>query len=212
VAAERTVSEVARAHLPRCDDAGPLARREIDVNTETPRPNFRNPESRRAIQQAIGRALLWVVGILVLYFVLPLDPHDDGSAIVRVVVGSAVLVGVVGYQTLAVVRSSHRRARAIDALASCVIVIVVVFALAYLNMSARDPAAFNETLNRTSALYFTVVTLATIGYGDIVARTDMARTVVMMQVVVNIVILGSAIKVIAELARRAGPPGRRRGD
>jgi voltage-gated potassium channel Kch len=128
------------------------------------------------------------------------------------VIGSAVLVVVVVYQTLAVVRSAHRRARAIDALASCVIVIVVVFALAYLNMSARDPGAFNETLNRTSALYFTVVTLATIGYGDIVARTDIARTVVMMQVVVNIVILGSAIKVIAELVRRAGPPGGRGAD
>jgi voltage-gated potassium channel Kch len=206
------VSEVARAPLPRCDDAGPLARREIDVNTETPRPDFRSPESRRAIQQAIGRALVWVVGILVLYFVLPLDPHDDASAIIRVAIGSAVLVAVVVYQTLAVVHSAHRRARAIDALASCVVVIVVVFALGYLNMSARDPGAFNEALNRTSALYFTVVTLATIGYGDIVARTDTARTVVMMQVVVNIVILGSAVMVIAALARRGGPPGGRRGD
>ena len=88
--------------------------------------------------------------------------------------------------------------------------VVVVFASRYLNMSARDPQAFNEHLNRTSSLYFTVVTLATIGYGDIAPRTDVARTVVMIQVVVNIVILGSAIKVIAG-ARPPRPfPGGRR--
>ena len=77
--------------------------------------------------------------MLVLYYALPLDPHDDASAFLRVAIGTTLLVSVVIWQTLAVVRSSHRRARAIDALASCVVVIVVVFALAYLNMSARDP-------------------------------------------------------------------------
>jgi hypothetical protein len=144
--------------------------------------------------------------------VLPLDPDDDASAITRVVIGGTLVVAVVIWQTLAVVRADHRRARAIDALASCVVVIVVVFAVAYLNMSARDPGAFNEPLNRTSALYFTVVTLATVGYGDIAARTDVARTIVMVQIVVNIVILGSAIKVIAELARRSSFPGGRGPD
>ena len=113
---------------------------------------------------------------------------------------------VVVWQTLAVVRSSHPRSRAIDALASCVVVIVVAFALAYLNMSARNPAAFNEPLERTSALYFTVVTLATIGYGDIVPRTELARVTVMLQVVFNIVILGTAVRLIVGLARRRGGP------
>jgi voltage-gated potassium channel len=147
------------------------------------------------------RALLWVVGVLVLYYVLPLEPHSDVSAIIRLIIGGVVLVGVVVWQTLAVVHSNHARARAIEALAACAVVVVVVFASAYINMSARDPQAFTEHLNRTSALYFTVVTLGTIGYGDIAPRTDTARTVVMFQIVVNIVILGSAVKLISGLAR-----------
>ena len=155
------------------------------------------------------RALLWVVGVLVLYYVLPLDPGSDLSAIVRVVIGGVLLLVVVVWQTLAVVRSTHARARAIEALAACAVTVVVVFASGYINMSARNPHSFSEHLNRTSALYFTVVTLATIGYGDITPRTDLARTVVMIQVVVNIVILGSAVRVISGLARsRPVPPQR----
>jgi voltage-gated potassium channel len=178
---------------------------ETDVTSETTIPDHRRSERRRAIWQAAGRAVVWVVGILVLYYVLPLDPHSDLSALVRVTLGCVVLVAVVVYQILAVVRSDHARARAIDALASCTIVVVTVFASAYINMSARAPEAFTEPMNRTGALYFTVVTLATIGYGDIAPRTDTARIVVMIQVVVNIAILGTAVKVIAELIRRRGP-------
>ena len=135
---------------------------------------------------------------------LPLDPRSDFSAIFRVVIGGVFLLVVVIWQTISVVRSSHPAARAIEALAASAVVVVVVFASAYINVSARDPQAFTEHLSRTSALYFTVVTLATIGYGDIAPRTDVARIVVMIQVIVNIAILGSAIKVISPLARRRG--------
>jgi len=185
---------------------------ETDLTTETPRPRRWQPETRRAIQRSVGRALLWVVGVLVLYYVLPLDPNSDVSALIRIITGCVALLVVVVWQTIAVMRSTHARARAIEALAACTVVVVVVFASAYFNMSARDPQAFTEDLSRTGSLYFTVVTLATIGYGDIAPRTDIARTVVMIQVVVNIAILGSAIKVIAELARRGTFPGGRRPD
>jgi hypothetical protein len=176
------------------------------VNTETPGSGERLRDARRALVKAIGRALLWVVGVLVLYYVLPLEGASDISAVVRVVIGGALVVLVVVWQTLAVVRSNHPRSRAIDALASCVVVIVVAFALAYLNMSARDPEAFNERLERTSALYFTIVTLATIGFGDIVPRTELARVTVMIQVVFNIVILGTAVRLIVGMARQRGGP------
>ena len=158
------------------------------------------------------RALLWLVGVLVLYYVLPVEPHSDVSAIVRLVIGGAVLISVVIWQTLAVVRSNHARARAIEALAACAVTVVVVFASAYINLAARDPQAFTEHLSRTGSLYFTVVTLATIGYGDIAPRTDVARIVVMIQVVVNIVILGSAVRVISGLARSRPFPAERGPD
>jgi voltage-gated potassium channel len=183
------------------------------VTTETPRADERPPDARRALKLAIARAVLWVVGVLVLYYVLPLEGPSDLGALFRVLIGGVLVVLVVVWQIFAVVRSSHARSRAIDALSSCVVVIVVAFASTYLNMSARDPEAFNERLERTSALYFTVVTLATIGFGDIVPRTDLARITLMLQVVFNIVILGTAVRLIVDLARRQGPiePRRRSG-
>ena len=90
--------------------------------------------------------------------------------------------------------------------------VVVVFALGLPQHVGPRPTRVQRTAEPHGALYFTVVTLATIGYGDIAARTDVARTVVMIQVVVNIVILGSAVKVIAELARRSPFPAGRGPD
>jgi hypothetical protein len=79
---------------------------------------------------------------------------------------------------------------------------VIAFAITYLNLSVRNAAAFTEPLGRTSSLYFTVTTLATVGYGDIAARTDGARIAVMIQMVFNVAVLGSAVKVILSTARR----------
>ena len=78
----------------------------------------------------------------------------------------------------------------------------VAFAVFYLNLSARDPDAFSEPLGRTAALYFTMTTLTTVGYGDITARTDAARIAVMVQFLFNVAVIGTT----AQAHRRHGPP------
>ena len=94
--------------------------------------------------------------------------------------------------------------RAIDALAVSVTTMVVAFAVLYLNQSARDPAAFTEHLGRTDALYFTMTTLTTIGYGDIAALTGTARVAVMVQMLFNVAVIGTSARLIVSTARRSG--------
>jgi hypothetical protein len=57
-------------------------------------------------------------------------------------------------------------------------------------------------MNRTGALYFTMTTLATVGFGDIYARTDASRIVVMIQMVFNVAVIGASAKLILGAARR----------
>ena len=87
--------------------------------------------------------------------------------------------------------------------------VVVVFASTYLNISRQHPSAFSEHLDRLGALYFTMTTLTTTGFGDIVALSNPARATVMIQMVVDVAILGVAVKLLVGVARtrlRRGSP------
>jgi voltage-gated potassium channel Kch len=68
---------------------------------------------------------------------------------------------------------------------------IVVFATAYLAL-AREPGQILGLNTRVDALYFTVVTMATVGYGDIVPLSQAARIVVVIQIVYTVVFLGAA--------------------
>ncbi|WP_168219608.1 potassium channel family protein [Kitasatospora sp. MMS16-BH015] len=70
-------------------------------------------------------------------------------------------------------------------LLSCVA--LASFAAAYLALS-RD-GQFNGLRTRVDALYFTVITLATVGFGDVVPVGQEARVVVMLQIVYSLVFL-----------------------
>ena len=52
----------------------------------------------------------------------------------------------------------------------------IYFGLSYWALAQLRPGMFSESnLSRSGAIYFSFVTLATVGYGDIVPRLDMAR-------------------------------------
>ena len=58
-------------------------------------------------------------------------------------------------------------------------------------------------LTKVGALYFTMTILATVGFGDIVAVSDSARIVVMVQMVVGLTLVTALARVLMETTRRA---------
>ena len=80
---------------------------------------------------------------------------------------------------------------------------VLLFAWIYLTMSRSSPAAFDETLTRSSSLYFTVTVLSTVGFGDIVAKTETARLVTAVQMVCDLTLLAVVVRLIFDAASRA---------
>ena len=93
--------------------------------------------------------------------------------------------------------------RAAETLATVVPLVIVVFALFYVGLSASDPSGFSEPITKVNGLYFTVTVLSTVGFGDITALTDGPRIAVTVQMVIDLLIVGVLVKVIIGASRIA---------
>ena len=73
-------------------------------------------------------------------------------------------------------------------------------------MAAASADNFGAKLTHSDVLYFTVTVFATVGFGDITARSEGARLLVTGQMVTDLIILGIGAKIILGAVTR----GRRR--
>ncbi|AZM45886.1 two pore domain potassium channel family protein [Streptomyces sp. WAC 06738] len=92
---------------------------------------------------------------------------------------------------------------------------LLVFSAAYSSI-ARQSGEFHGLRTRVDALYFTVATVATVGYGDITAQGQTARILVMGQITYGFIFLTAAATALSRRLRRAlgerqTPDGRRHG-
>ncbi|WP_218146227.1 potassium channel family protein [Geodermatophilus ruber] len=162
--------------------------------------------ARRALARAGLRTTLTVAALLVLFYRLPLE-RDFSAGTVVALLGGLLAVGVlVGWQVRAVLRSPYPGLRAVEALALIVPLFLLLFAVVYVVLDGSVPGSFTEALSRTDALYLVVTVFTTVGFGDITPVTEVARILVTVQMVCNLVVLGLGFKAILDAVQR-----RRRG-
>jgi voltage-gated potassium channel len=161
----------------------------------------RSRRFRRALATLL-RAFGSTVGLVAIYYLLPLDRTSVGVAVGMLAFGLLALVGLVAFQVRSIIRAKYPALRAVGALATSVPLFLLLFAGTYFVMGEISEANFNEPLTRTDALYFTVTVFATVGFGDIVATTQGARVVVMGQMVAGIVTIGLGARVIVDAVKR----------
>ncbi len=160
--------------------------------------------SRRGVTLGLLRALASTSGVLAVYYLAPLGREPGTWLWVVMVGGIAAIAALTVHQVRAILRATHPGVRAAEALATTVPMFLLLFAAAYFLMSHADSGNFNAaTLSRTDALYFTVTVFATVGFGDIVPTSQVARLVVTAQMVLNLVVLGLVVRVIVGAAQHA---------
>jgi hypothetical protein len=163
---------------------------------------------RRVIGLAVLRSLAAAVVLAGLYYLLPLDHLAGVPLAVTLVAGLLVLLAVAAWQLRLVIGARYPGVRAAEALATTVPLFLLLFASAYFVMARARPASFSHHLTRTDALYFTVTTFSTVGYGDITAASQAARLVVTAQMLLDLLALGLGIRVFigaVRVARQARP-------
>jgi len=175
------------------DTAGP----QPDARAETPPP-------ARKIVQGVLRALASSAVLVTIYYVLPLNDSSRWLAITMLVIGLVLFTGLVAVQVRLIAAAPYPRLRAVEALATSAPLFLLLFAAAYVVTAAITAASFSQPMTRTNALYFTVTVFATVGFGDITAKTEAARLLVTGQMVLDLIVLGVGARIVV------GAIGRRR--
>jgi ACR3 family arsenite efflux pump ArsB len=93
--------------------------------------------------------------------------------------------------------------RAGVALAVVIPLFILFFAWIYLTMSNADPGTFHGSMDRATALYFTVTIFSTVGFGDITPKTDLARIVCTIQMLADLAVVAIVIRLILGAATRS---------
>ncbi len=179
-------------------------------------------ERRRLVRRALLRPTLSAAVLFVLYFGLPLDRGFSASTVVILLAGLCVLAALVALQAREIMHSQYPRLTAITAFAFSIPLFVLLFATVYFLLEQSASSAFTEPMTRLDSLYFTVTVLTTVGFGDIAARSEVARALTTVQMVGDLLLIGLVVRVLLSavqtgLASRAGsgadePPEQRGTD
>ena len=157
---------------------------------------------RRLIFGAVLRGLMVTTVLVVLYYLLPLDqPWDTGTAL-RLLVGLLIFAGITVWQIRAIAGSRYPAMRAFETLGLIVPFYLLLFASTYFVMERASAANFTQPLTRTDALYFSVTVFATVGFGDITAKSETARVVLIVQMLADLALLGAGARVLLGAVRR----------
>lgn len=169
-------------------------------------------DERLADAQEVARSFLWLVpifGVGILTFVLPtldLSPAAaDAAFLLAMAVIAAIVFAVSADVSHFLIETGLLFEEFFERIAKLVVptfafltfysITVIVFAALYriLDRLASTPnftvGGGHRALTFPESLYFSIVTMATVGYGDIVPSTDAARALAAIQVVLGVLIL-----------------------
>jgi voltage-gated potassium channel len=160
-------------------------------------------ERRRAIARAGARMTATTVALFVLYAVIPVAGESGARALIELIAGLVVFGGILIWLALSIVKADLPEVRAVEALIVAVVILITVFAYTYLSLSRGNAASFTEPLDHASSVYFTVTTLGTVGYGDIAGKTEAARILITIQILLDLVVLIAIARAVLFAARFA---------
>jgi hypothetical protein len=171
-------------------------------------PNLLQHLTRAQRLKVVGTALLrTLISLAVILWMYSLVPEGlEGTVLIPY---GVLLIMVVVYvwqfrsQLGRIQRASYPGIQATEALIISAAFFLTIFAGFYVMIHGENAQAFSAPITHVSALYFTVTVFATVGFGDIVATTDLARVVVTAQMLLGLAFLAVLVKVFTGAAQTA---------
>jgi hypothetical protein len=151
---------------------------------------------RRLLLKALGRALISAALLVWAYYLLPLDRHAATHTVILLIVSLTAFAIVLVFQIRAVINAPYPTLRAVETLFVVLPLLLLSFAAVYYALGRSNPASFTQHLTRTDAIYYTVTTFATVGYGDIAPVSETARVIATFQMLFNLIALGLGVRVL----------------
>ena len=143
------------------------------------------------------------------YFFNPIGQRSGAWAFTRLGADIALVGAVVAWQVRRIEAADLPELRAVEALGIIIPLFLGAFSGLYLGLSDSLLRNFSAPLDHVRALYFTITVFSTVGFGDIMPRTDSARLIVSAQMLLDLALIGAVVRLIFNAARtRVGAGGR----
>ncbi len=170
------------------------------------------PPAERRVEMARSALRVLVAWFVIFgaYFLNPIGERSGTWAFTRLGFDVAVVAAVVAWQIRRIETADVPEVRAVEALGIVVALFLCAFSGLYLGLSTSLPSNFSEPLDHVRALYFTVTVFSTVGFGDIVPKSDTARLIVSAQMLLDLALIGAVVRLLFNRARTrfgAEPPG-----
>ncbi len=169
--------------------------------TSEPLQELSPAKRRRLIFRAALRGLLTTTVLVVVYYELPFRSWNGNTAL-RFLAALLIFIGVTAWQVKTITGSRYPALKAAQALGLIFPLYLLVFATTYYAMERASAANFSQPLTKTDALYFTVTVFSTVGFGDITPRSELARIVLIVQMLGDLAVLGAGVRVLLGAVRR----------
>jgi voltage-gated potassium channel len=139
--------------------------------------------------------------LLILYFAFPVAANNERETVVRLLISVVTIVGLAAgivWQLRTHIDDTSKR---VDGLIISIVLVVVVFAHIFFILEQNSPDQFADLKTRLDALYFATSTLATVGFGDVHATGQIARALVLVQMVFNVVFVATTATLLTTRVR-----------
>ncbi len=162
------------------------------------------PEEQRdrAVERrSVLESVVTLVLLFGFYILVPLDGERWPWGMALGLVAVAAVVPLTVHRLRRIRSAAQPLAEAVRALVLLLGLALVGFATTFYGLASHsDQIPGIET--KIDALYFATTTAATVGFGDIVPVGQGARLLVTIQIIANLVLVGTAVRLISNLASR----------